>query len=652
MSTVTPTLIRPTAPARSTPPQDGAASAAVRARGALRLIACGSVDDGKSTLIGRLLHETQAVFEDQLAALSHDSRRFGTTGDDIDVALLLDGLEAERQQGITIDVAYRFFSSARRAFMVADTPGHVQYTRNMATGASGAELAVLLIDARKGLLEQTRRHAAIVALLGIRDVVLAVNKMDLVGWSAARFAQVADAFRSFAAPLAFHTVTAIPLSARFGDNVVRVSAATPWYGGPTLLQHLETIEIADAADAPLRFPVQWVSRPHADFRGAAGTVASGRVAVGDPVVVAASGRTTRVARIVTMDGDLPEATAGAAVTLTFADEVDVGRGDVLVPPRERPTVTRRFSADLVWMTDRDAAAGDRVLLKIGTASVPATLLRVVDRLDLGSLDRVADDRLMLNGIGRVHIETALPVAIDPYAENRATGGFILIDRATGTTAAAGLIVAPLDAARDVHPQADAVDPDVRAHLKAQQPLAVWLTGLPGAGKSTIASLVERRLVALGHHTMVLDGDNLRRGLNADLGFDPRARAENVRRVGEVARLMVDAGLIVLVALVSPFRADRAAAAALFPAGRFMEVLIDAPAETCRSRDPKGLYAKAESGRIVDFTGRDQAYEPPRDPALVIDTATTTPDVAAERLVQAILARVRPLPATALDGAQL
>ncbi|WP_157223482.1 adenylyl-sulfate kinase [Rhodovulum sp. PH10] len=546
----------------------------VRDRGALRLIACGSVDDGKSTLIGRLLHEAQGVLDDQLAAITRESRRFGTTGEDVDFALLLDGLEAERQQGITIDVAYRFFSTARRAFVVADTPGHAQYTRNMATGASTSELAILLVDARKGLLEQTRRHAAIVALLGIRDVVLAVNKMDLVGWSPERFGEVTAAFRAFAGPLAFRSVIAIPLSARFGDNVAAASPSTPWYGGPTLLDHLETV----------------------------------------------------------------------------ADEIDIGRGEVLAPPRARPTVTRRFAADLVWMTDHDGLAGGRFLLKTGTTTVPAVITTIADRLDLGTLGRVPADRLGLNAIGRVHVETAVPVAIDSYAENRSTGAFILIDRTTHATAAAGLVIAWLDAARDVHAEASAVAPATRAFVKSQEPLVVWLTGLPGAGKSTIANLVEQRLVKLGHHTMLLDGDNVRQGLNADLGFDVASRAENVRRVAEVARLMTEAGLIVLVALVSPLRADRERAAGLFPPERFMEVLVEASPATCRTRDPKGLYAKAEAGRIANFTGRDQPYEPPLAPALVLPTDEIGPEIAAERLIQAILGRIRQ--PTASDDASI
>jgi bifunctional enzyme CysN/CysC len=609
-------------------------------RSELRFLACGSVDDGKSTLIGRLINDATGLFEDQIKVLQDESRRFGTLEDEgIDFALLLDGLEAEREQGITIDVAYRFFSTARRAFVVADTPGHQQYTRNMATGASNAELAVLLVDARKGLLEQTRRHAAIVALLGIRHVVLAVNKIDLVEFSEARFREIAAAFDTFAAPLDFHSVVAIPLSARLGDNVVGRGDRMPWYSGPTLLAHLEMVETDPAAaEAPLRFPVQWVNRPTAEFRGFTGTVTSGKVAVGDTVVVAGSGRTTEVARIVSFDGDLPVAPAGRSVTLTFKDEVDVGRGDLLADPRDRPVVTRRLAADLVWMDETAALPGQRFLLKIGTATVPATLSRVADTLDIDSLQRAPATVLALNAIGRVELETAAPVAFDPYAENRGTGAFILIDRATLRTVAAGMAVESLDAARDVHRHAETVTPALRAELKAQQALVVWLTGLPGSGKSTIANLVERKLASLGRQTMLLDGDNLRQGLNADLGFDAQSRAENVRRVGEVAKLMADAGLIVVVALVSPFQADRTRAAALLPEGRFLEIHVDAPVELCRQRDPKGLYARAEQGKVTDLTGRDQPYEVPEDPALVLHTADETAKDSAERVVTLVLAR--------------
>ncbi len=614
-------------------------------RSELRFLACGSVDDGKSTLIGRLINDATGLLDDQIASLRRDSRRFGTVkggdGEEIDFALLLDGLEAEREQGITIDVAYRFFATPRRAFVVADTPGHQQYTRNMATGASNAELAILLVDARKGLLEQTRRHAAIVALLGIRHVVLAVNKIDLVGFSEARFREIEAAFAAFAAPLAFHSIVPIPLSARLGDNVAVRSPRMTWYAGPALLAHLETVETdLAAAGAPLRFPVQWVNRPNAEFRGFTGTVASGRVAVGDRIVVAGSGRASTVARIVSFERDLAEAVAGRSVTLTLADEVDVIRGDVLAAPKDRPTVARRFAADLVWMDETPVVSGKRFLLKIGSATVPATVRRVVDALDIDTLERAPAPRLGLNAIGRVEIEAATPVAFDPYAENRQTGAFILIDRSTLRTAAAGMVVEGLDGARDVHRHAETMTPALRAEAKGQRPLVVWFTGLPGSGKSTIADIVERKLAALGRQTMLLDGDNLRQGLNADLGFDAAARAESVRRVGEVARLMADAGLIAIVALVSPFRADRARAAALLPEGDFLEVFVDAPLEICRQRDPKGLYEKADRGKVVNLTGRDQAYEAPENPALVLRTAETDAEAASDRVVERVLQRLR------------
>ena len=606
-------------------------------RSELRFLACGSVDDGKSTLIGRLINDATGLPEDEVASLRDDSRRFGTTDDELDFALLLDGLEAEREQGITIDVAYRFFTTPRRAFVVADTPGHQQYTRNMATGASNAELAVLLVDARKGLTEQTRRHAAIVSLLGIRHVVLAVNKIDLVEFSEARFREIEAAFTAFATPLAFHSVVPIPVSARLGDNVAIRGKRTPWYAGPTLLGHLETVETdLEAVGAPLRFPVQWVNRPDGEFRGFTGTVASGRVAVGDKLVVAGSGRASAVARIVSFDGDLPSAAAGRSVTLTLADEVDVIRGDLLADPRRRPVVTRRLAADLVWMDETPATPGKRFLLKIGTATVPATLSRISDTLDVESLRRAPAGDLALNAIGRVEIEANQPVAFDPYAENRQTGAFILIDRSTLRTAAAGMVVESLDVAPDVHRHAETVTPALRAEIKAQHQLVVWLTGLPGSGKSTIANVVERKLVALGRQTMLLDGDNLRQGLNADLGFDPAGRSENVRRVGEVAKLMADAGLIVIVALVSPFQADRTRAAALLPEGRFLEIFVDAPIEVCRQRDPKGLYEKADRGKVVNLTGRDQPYEVPEDPALVLRTAELTAEDAADRVLELVL----------------
>ena len=640
------------ATAHAAPPPSAAEESAPAPIGTLRVLTCGSVDDGKSTLIGRLLYDTRVVRDDEAATLARDSRRWGTTEGEPDLALLVDGLEAEREQGITIDVAYRFFATPRRAFVLVDSPGHEQYTRNMATGASNADVAVLLVDARKGLLDQTRRHAAIVSLLGIRRVVLAVNKIDLVGFEQARFEDIAAAFRTIAGPLGFDGVTAVPISARYGDNVTTKSARTPWYAGAPLLHCLETIEVGKAEAQPLRFPVQWINRPDLDFRGASGTVASGRIAVGEPVVIAASGRITRIDRIVTFDGDLPEAAAGDAVTLTFAEPIDVTRGDLLADPKNRPAVTRRFAANLVWMAEPALTAGRRVLLKAGGALLAATPTRIVHRLDVTTLAAQPAEKLALNDVGRVEIETPMPVALDPYAENRETGSFILIDPATHATLAAGMVVETIEAGRNVHRHPMLIDGRARAHAKGQSPLVVWLTGLPGSGKSTIANLTEVRLHALGHHCMILDGDALRQGLNNDLGFEPSARSENVRRVGEVAKLMTEAGLIVIVALVSPFRADRERVAALFPEGRFVEVFVDAPVETCRARDPKGLYAKADNGKIVGFTGRDQPYEPPLAPALVLDTAREVAVVSAERLTALIHARATPTAASSLDSAEL
>ncbi len=608
-------------------------------RSELRLLTCGSVDDGKSTLIGRLINDAAGLPEDQAEALRADSSRHGTTDGDVDFALLLDGLEAEREQGITIDVAYRFFSTPRRAFVVADTPGHQQYTRNMATGASNSELAVLLVDARKGLVEQTRRHAAIVSLLGIRHVVLAVNKIDLVDFAEAPFRRIEAEFSQLAATLELGAVKSIPVSARFGDNVAAPGGRLAWYDGPTLLDHLETVEVAPPDNrGPLRFPVQWVNRPDAQFRGFAGTVAGGRVSVGDDVVVASSGRSTRVASIVTFDGNLASAVDGQSVTLTLTDEIDISRGDILVHPKERPAVTRRLAADLIWMDDPPAQVGSHYLLKIGTATVPANLLAVSDVIALDTLSRSPTSFIGANDIGRVQIETSSPVAFDRYAENRRTGAFILIDRVSCRTAAAGMIVDSLDRATNVHRNPELIGPLVRQTIKGQKSMVVWFTGLPASGKSTIANLVEARLVAAGRHTMLLDGDNLRQGLNADLGFDVAARSENVRRVAEVAKLMAEAGLIAIIALVSPFRADRERAAALVPEGRFLEIFVDTPAEVCRQRDTKGLYAKANSGKIANMTGRDQAYEPPENPALVLRTVELTPAEAADQVVRLILDR--------------
>jgi bifunctional enzyme CysN/CysC len=524
-------------------------------RGELRFLTCGSVDDGKSTLIGRMINDASGLLEDQIKSLQDDSRRFGTNGDAIDFALLLDGLDAEREQGITIDVAYRFFSTARRAFVVADTPGHQQYTRNMATGASNAELAVLLVDARKGLLEQTRRHAAIVSLLGIRHIVLAVNKIDLVEYSEVRFREISAAFESFAVPLAFHSVVAVPLSARLGDNVVFKSERTPWYKGPPLLAHLETVETDPEADAaPLRFPVQWVNRPNADFRGFSGTIASGRVAVGDKVVVAGSGRASEVVRIVTFDGDLKSAATGRSVTLILKDEIDIVRGDVLADPRDRPVVTRRFAADLVWMDDESATSGHRYLVKIGTTTVPATLSLVADRLEIDTLKRSAAQTLDLNAIGRVEIETGAPIAFDPYGDNRGTGAFILIDRSNLRTVAAGMIEEGLNAARTIYSHSEVPAAARRAEIKGQRPLIVWLTGSSSQLTSAIARSVEAHLTGMGRHTMLLDGE------------------ADVFHLARAANLLADAGLIVIAVSTSPRVVDGPDAYA-FP-DRVMDIQVD------------------------------------------------------------------------------
>ena len=594
--------------------------AAQEKKSLLRFLTCGSVDDGKSTLIGRLLYDTKLLFEDQLSALEKDSKKHGTTGDDIDFALLVDGLEAEREQGITIDVAYRFFATDKRKFIVADTPGHEQYTRNMATGASNSELAVILIDARKGVLTQTRRHAYIASLLGIRHVVLAVNKIDLVDYSQEVFDRIVADFTAFAAQLGFASQVPIPLSARFGDNVIARSANMPWYAGASLLEHLETVEVEAAlAEKPFRMPVQWVNRPNLDFRGFSGTVASGRVRPQDPVVVAGSGRTTRISRIVTTDGDLEEAVAGQAVTLTLADEVDVSRGDILAPASQRPEVSDQFSAHLLWMAEDEMLPGRQYLLKIGTRTLPATVTELKHKIDVNTLDHSAAKTLALNEVGYGNLSLAQPIAFDPYVENRDTGGFILIDRFNNNTVGAGMIDFGLRRATNVHWQALDVNKSVRAEAKSQKPVVLWFTGLSGSGKSTIANLVERQLVAQGQHTYLLDGDNVRHGLNRDLGFTDADRVENIRRVGEVAKLFVDSGLIVLVSFISPFRSERRMARELLQPGEFVEVFVDTPLEVCMQRDPKGLYEKARAGQIKNFTGIDSPYEAPEAPEITLST---------------------------------
>ncbi len=601
--------------------------------GQLRFLTCGSVDDGKSTLIGRLLYDTRGILDDQLATLERDSKRHGSTGDSVDLALLVDGLEAERQQGITIDVAYRFFTTARRRFMVADTPGHEQYTRNMATGASNADLAVMLVDARKGMLTQTRRHAFIAGLMGIRHVVLAVNKIDLVEFSQERFDAIAAEFRACTEGLRFSTVQAIPISARHGDNVIAPSASTPWYPGPSLLSYLEGVVVEQEPLSRLfRMPVQWVNRPDLDFRGYSGTVASGRVRPGDPVTVQPSGGGAEIRRIVTMDGTQPSAEAGDAVTLVLDREISVSRGDVLATAGAPLEVADALSAQLIWLHDTPLTAGRDYLVKLGTRSVPGTVSRIRHRVDVNTRKAEDADSLGLNDLGSVELHLQAPVAFEPYADSRDLGGFILIDRLTNATVGVGMIEAALHRATSLTWQELEVDRAARARLKGQRPAVLWFTGLSGAGKSTIANLVERRLHALGRHTYVLDGDNLRHGLNRDLGFSEADRAENVRRASEAAALFADAGLIVIASLISPYRAERDRARQRVPKGEFIEVFVDAPVAECRRRDPKGLYQKADAGLIRGFTGVDAPYEPPEAPELHLRTAEASPDELAERVV--------------------
>ena len=608
----------------------------------LRFLTCGSVDDGKSTLIGRLLYESQLIFDDTLASLARDSRKYGTTGDDTDLALLMDGLEAERQQGITIDVAYRFFQTPRRSFIAADTPGHEQYTRNMATGASGASLAIILMDARKGVLTQTRRHSYICSLLGIRDVVLAVNKMDLVDFSEEVFQGILGDYAAFAAELGFLSIVALPISARHGDNVTRRSERTPWHHGPSLLEHLEGVDTArDLAAKPFRFPVQWVNRPSLDFRGFAGTIASGRITAGERVVVAASGLTTRILRIVTADGDLPAAEAGQAVTLTLEDELDVARGDLLTRPAERPAVADQFAGHLLWMDEEAMLPGRSYLMRIGHSWTPCSVTSIRHRVDVNTLAKHAARRLVLNEIGFCNFSIAQPVPLDSYEENRATGGFILVDRHTNRTAGAGMVAFPLRRASNIHQEHFTVGKAARAALAGQKPMVLWFTGLSGSGKSTIANIVEQALHRAGRQTYTLDGDNIRNGLCRDLGFTAEDRVENIRRAGEVAKLMVDAGLVVLCAFISPFRAERRMVRDLLGEGEFLEIFVDTPLETCIERDPKGLYAKARAGQIRNFTGLDSPYEPPEAPEIHISTLGETAEVSAHHVLE-WLGRMPPL----------
>ncbi|HEY2771395.1 MAG TPA: sulfate adenylyltransferase subunit CysN [Solirubrobacteraceae bacterium] len=599
----------------------------------LRFVMCGSVDDGKSTLIGRLLYESQALFVDQVAALEADSKTAGTQGEELDLALLLDGLAAEREQGITIDVAYRHFSTDRRHFIVADAPGHEQYTRNMVTGASTADSAVILVDARKGVLTQTRRHSQLVALLGVRDVAVAVNKMDLVDYSEDRYQEIEEEYRQFAREIGLDRVTCIPVSALRGDNVLVPADAMPWYHGPTLMGYLETVEVDEHLQShPFRMPVQWVNRPNLDFRGYAGTIASGVVRPGDEVVIAPSGRETRIERIVTQDGDLDEAVAGQSVTLTLADDVDVTRGDVIAHSDEPPGTADQFEATIVWMGDKPMLRGRSYLMRIGGKTLTATIAPLKHKLRIESLEHVAATKLELNEIGVVDLECSQPIAFDPYRENRETGGFILIDRITNNTVGAGLIHYALRRSQNVRWQALNVDKRERATTLHQQPTVLWFTGLSGAGKSTIANLVEGELHRRGHHTYMLDGDNVRHGLNADLGFTEADRVENIRRVAEVSKLMVDAGLIVLVSFISPFRAERQMARSLLEAREFMEIHIDTPLSVAEDRDPKGLYRKARRGELVNFTGIDSPYEPPDRPEMRLDTTQLSPRDAARAVI--------------------
>ena len=604
----------------------------------LRFITCGSVDDGKSTLIGRLLYESKMIFEDQMKTLEADSKRIGTQGEKIDFALLVDGLAAEREQGITIDVAYRFFSTDRRKFIVADTPGHEQYTRNMITGASTADLAVVLIDARKGILTQTRRHSNLVKLVGIEEVVLAVNKMDLVGYDRALFEKILADYNSFATELGFRKVTAIPMSALEGDNVTTHTTSMPWYQGPPLMEYLETVPInVEAAQLkPMRLPVQWVNRPNLDFRGFAGTLASGTIKVGDTVRAMPSGKQSRVKGIIFHTQELTSAVASQAVTLTLEDEIDISRGDVLCDPATPATAADQFEAMLVWMVDQPMQPGRNYWLKCGTRTVNATVTHINYQLNVNTSEKLAADQLTLNAVASCNIATDQPLVFDPYIENRTTGGFILIDRLTNNTVAAGMIDAALRHANTVVPHSFTLDKEARSAAKGQVPKVIWLTGLPSSGKSTIANLAEQKLHATGKHTYIIDGDNIRQRFNKDLGFSETDRIENIRRIAEVANLMVDAGLIVLVTSISSYRADRDTARRLFQPGEFIEVFVDTPLAVAEQRDSKRLYQRARTGEIKNFTGIDSPYEAPENPELRIDTTHLSAEDAAAVVVRKVL----------------
>jgi bifunctional enzyme CysN/CysC len=600
----------------------------------LRFITCGSVDDGKSTVIGRLLYESKMLFEDQLAAIENDSKKWGTQGGDIDFALLVDGLAAEREQGITIDVAYRFFSTDLRKFIVADTPGHEQYTRNMITGASTADVAVILIDARKGVLTQTRRHSYLVSLIGIRKVVLAINKMDLVDYSQKVFDRINEEYREFAAQIGLTDITSIPLSGLKGDNMLVASDKTPWYHGPTLMGFLETCEVDETRlqNEAFRMPVQWVNRPNLDFRGFAGVITSGSVKPGDRIIAQPSGKESKVARVVTMGGDLPLAVAGQSITLTLEDEIDISRGDVLSKADAPAEVADQFEASLVWMTDEPMLPGRPYLMKIGAQTVTASITEPKYKINVNTMEHLAAKQLGVNEIGVVNIALDRQIAFDPYQANRDTGGFILINRMTNNTVGAGMINFALRRAHNLRMQHVDVDKALRSELKRQRPAVLWFTGLSGAGKSTIANLVEKKLAAMGRHTYLLDGDNVRHGLNKDLGFTEADRVENIRRVAEVARLMVDAGLIVMTAFISPFRSERAMARGQMADGEFIEIHVDTPLAVAEERDVKGLYKKARRGEIANFTGISSPYEAPEAAEIVVNTHTQTAQEAAELIV--------------------
>ena len=605
----------------------------------LRFITCGSVDDGKSTLIGRLLYDSKMIFEDQLAALESDSAKHGTQGEAIDFALLVDGLAAEREQGITIDVAYRFFATEKRKFIVADTPGHEQYTRNMATGASTADLAVILIDARKGVLQQTRRHSYLVHLLGIRHLVLAVNKMDLVDYSQSTFDEIVADYQAFADEAGIESFTAIPISGFKGDNITAApSANTPWFGGPALIEHLESVEIANtsAQEHSFRMPVQWVNRPNLDFRGFSGLVTGGTIKPGDRVRVVPAGKTSTVKTVTTYDGDLNEGVAGQSVTLTLDDEVDCSRGDVIAAADDPPEASDQFRATIVWMDETAMKPGRGYWLKLGAQQVTATVQQPEYEIDVNSLDHLAAKTLELNSIGMCELATDRPITFEPYAKSRQLGGFILIDKFTNATVGAGMIEFSLRRAQNVHWQPTTVTREDHAALKNQRPRVLWFTGLSGSGKSTIANEVEKQLALMNRHTFLLDGDNVRHGLNKDLGFTEADRIENIRRIGEVAKLMADAGLVVLTAFISPFRAERQMVREMLPEGEFIEVFVDTPLEVAEARDVKGLYKKARSGELKNFTGIDSPYEAPEDPEIRVNTVDMTPQEAAEYIIAQIM----------------